>query len=144
MAIAPSQVGERNQALVKVIKMSVNANPIARLYHLLRSAHGLIFFQFLYTTRPTPFKVPQVTKFHDEPCHKPPSTMVSIRLMFVFTQRAATALLRIAIKPMPKMAPKPSVNQGSPTIKAMNTKKINTMVYEAIEPSLFPPSGMYR
>tara|TARA_B100000959_G_C14723120_1_gene517796 strand:+ start:455 stop:730 length:276 start_codon:yes stop_codon:yes gene_type:complete len=39
-----------------------------------------LFLRIVNTTRKIPWKTPQITKFHDAPCHKPITTMESSKL----------------------------------------------------------------
>ena len=73
----------RNQIRVKLMNWKVRKIPSTRFHHLLLFFHGLTRFQSLKTTRPKPFKAPQITKFQLAPCHNPPRSMVIIMLMLV-------------------------------------------------------------
>ena len=61
--------------------------------------------QILYDRMPMPFKPPQIMKFHEAPCHKPPNSMVFIMLRLVLIFNRAFLLTNEATSSASAMPP---------------------------------------
>ena len=93
---------------------------------------------------PKPFKPPQIKNSQLLPCHKPPSNMVTIKLIFVlmfcFTEGKAKAR-NTSNKKNPA---RKNNNHNFPLNNTMNKEMITMHTYEPIVPERFPPRGMYK
>ena len=89
-----------------------------------------------------PFKPPQIIKFHEAPCHKPPSSMVSIELMLVVIFFRFSGLKMATKAMMSASTPTPSPTHQLPL---KNTAMAAIMVMMQNEPKVafrLPPKGI--
>ena len=89
-----------------------------------------------------PFKPPQIMKFHEAPCHKPPKSIVSMRLISVVMVLRDSGLKR-AISTMIKVTtPTPKPTHQLPERNTAIAAIMTMMQYEPKVPLRLPPSGM--